>query len=215
VACAGHHLSRRIESASAKTRRRTPSRATTDDGGLPDTLHLNCSNPCGAVQGRSARARHSRWASRTTWSTAILSPDGPRLRILAIVKGEYADCCAADAISSGLRAAWYEKTASLHRIPADKIRRLGDGRTYDYVVACARADPAFKTATGPNCRKPARQGHQPHHPQVRGINASSTDNSGKPPATRREGVRREEIAKRPTAADRPEAPCKETVRERS
>jgi GMP synthase (glutamine-hydrolysing) len=117
---------------------------------------------------------------------------GPGLgvRILGAVNREYADLLRrADAIFiEELRAAgWYEKTAQAFAVflPVKSVGVMGDGRTYEYVVALRAVETLdFMTA------------HWAHLPydllsrvsnriinEVRGINRVVYDISSKPPAT--------------------------------
>jgi GMP synthase (glutamine-hydrolysing) len=117
---------------------------------------------------------------------------GPGLgvRILGEVKREYADLLRrADAIFiEELRASgWYEKTSQAFTgfLPVKSVGVMGDGRTYDYVVALRAVQTQdFMTA------------HWAELPytllgkvsnriinEVRGINRVVYDISGKPPAT--------------------------------
>ena len=123
---------------------------------------------------------------------------GPGLgvRILGEVKAEYADLLrrADDIFIQELRnfkdeqgVSWYDKTSQAFAVflPVKSVGVMGDGRTYDYVVALrAVITNDFMTA------------HWAHLPydllgtvsnriinEVRGINRVVYDVSGKPPAT--------------------------------
>jgi GMP synthase (glutamine-hydrolysing) len=112
------------------------------------------------------------------------------VRILGEVKAQYADLLReADAIFiEELRAAgWYDKTAQAFAVflPVKSVGVMGDGRTYEYVVALRAVQTTdFMTA------------HWAELPysllgkvsnriinEVRGINRVVYDISGKPPAT--------------------------------
>ncbi len=117
---------------------------------------------------------------------------GPGLgvRILGEVKQEYADLLRrADAIFiDELRAAdWYEKTSQAFAVflPVKSVGVMGDGRTYDYVVALRAVETQdFMTA---------RWAQLPYEllgrvanrivNEVRGINRVTYDITGKPPGT--------------------------------
>ena len=123
---------------------------------------------------------------------------GPGLgvRILGEVKKDFADLLRrADAIFiEELRntkdvdgASWYEKTAQAFAVflPVKSVGVMGDGRTYEYVVALRAVQTQdFMTA---------HWAHLPHEllgrvsnriiNEVRGINRVVYDISGKPPAT--------------------------------
>ncbi|MDP1717615.1 MAG: GMP synthase (glutamine-hydrolyzing), partial [Burkholderiales bacterium] len=117
---------------------------------------------------------------------------GPGLgvRILGEVKAEFTDLLRrADSIFiDELRAAgWYEKTAQAFAVflPVKSVGVMGDGRTYEYVVALRAVQTTdFMTA---------HWAELPHSllskvsnriiNEVRGINRVVYDISGKPPAT--------------------------------
>ena len=117
---------------------------------------------------------------------------GPGLgvRILGAVTREFADLLReADAIYiEELRAAgWYERTAQAFAVflPVKSVGVMGDGRTYEYVVALRAVETTdFMTA---------HWAHLPHDllsrvsnriiNEVRGINRVVYDISSKPPAT--------------------------------
>ncbi len=117
---------------------------------------------------------------------------GPGLgvRILGEVKQEFADLLRqADAIFiDELRAAgWYGKTSQAFVVflPVKSVGVMGDGRTYEYVVALRAVETSdFMTA---------RWAELPHEllgrvsnriiNEIRGINRVVYDISGKPPAT--------------------------------
>ena len=112
------------------------------------------------------------------------------MRILGEVKAEYADLLRrADAIFiDELRAAgWYDKTAQAFAVflPVKSVGVMGDGRTYEYVVALRAVQTTdFMTA---------QWAELPHAllakvsnriiNEVRGINRVVYDISSKPPAT--------------------------------
>ena len=112
------------------------------------------------------------------------------MRILGEVKAEYANLLRrADAIFiEELRAAgWYDKVAQAFAVflPVRSVGVMGDGRTYENVVALRSVQTTdFMTA---------HWSHLPHEllgkvsnriiNEVRGINRVVYDISGKPPAT--------------------------------
>ena len=92
-----------------------------------------------------------RWGCRARWSTATRSPARPRREILGEVTRPAADLLRrADAIFiEELRAAkdadgtsWYDLTAQAFAVflPVKSVGVMGDGRTYENVVALRRAD---------------------------------------------------------------------------
>ena len=117
---------------------------------------------------------------------------GPGLgvRILGEVKREYADLLRqADAIYiEELRnAGWYEKTAQAFAVflPVKSVGVMGDGRTYEYVVAL-RSVETLDFMTAHWSRLPhdllSRVANRIIN-EVRGINRVVYDISSKPPAT--------------------------------
>ena len=180
-----------IESASAKTKKAHTIKSHHNVGGLPDTLHLKLLEPLRELF--KDEVRELGIALGLPHDMVYRHPfPGPGLgvRILGEVKREYADLLRrADAIFiEELRASgWYEKTSQAFAVflPVKSVGVMGDGRTYDYVVALrAVVTSDFMTA------------HWAELPytllgkvsnriinEVRGINRVVYDISGKPPAT--------------------------------
>jgi GMP synthase (glutamine-hydrolysing) len=180
-----------IESASAKTKKAHTIKSHHNVGGLPDTLHLKLLEPLRELF--KDEVRELGVALGLPHDMVYRHPfPGPGLgvRILGEVKREFADLLRrADAIFiEELRiAGWYEKTSQAFAVflPVKSVGVMGDGRTYDYVVALrAVVTSDFMTA------------HWAELPysllgkvsnrvinEVRGINRVVYDISGKPPAT--------------------------------
>ncbi|MEW5966177.1 MAG: glutamine-hydrolyzing GMP synthase [Pseudomonadota bacterium] len=180
-----------IESASAKTKKAHTIKSHHNVGGLPDTLHLKLLEPLRELF--KDEVRELGIALGLPHDMVYRHPfPGPGLgvRILGEVKREYADLLRrADAIFiEELRASgWYEKTSQAFAVflPVKSVGVMGDGRTYDYVVALrAVVTSDFMTA------------HWAELPytllgkvsnriinEVRGLNRVVYDISGKPPAT--------------------------------
>ncbi len=180
-----------IESASAKTKKAHTIKSHHNVGGLPDTLHLKLLEPLRELF--KDEVRELGMALGLPHDMVYRHPfPGPGLgvRILGEVKREFADLLRrADAIFiEELRASgWYEKTSQAFTVflPVKSVGVMGDGRTYDYVVALrAVVTSDFMTA------------HWAELPytllgkvsnriinEVRGINRVVYDISGKPPAT--------------------------------
>ena len=180
-----------IESASAKTKKAHTIKSHHNVGGLPDTLHLKLLEPLRELF--KDEVRELGVALGLPHDMVYRHPfPGPGLgvRILGEVKREYADLLRlADAIFiDELRTSgWYEKTSQAFTVflPVKSVGVMGDGRTYDYVVALrAVVTSDFMTA------------HWAELPysllgkvsnriinEVRGINRVVYDISGKPPAT--------------------------------
>ena len=180
-----------IESASAKTKKAHTIKSHHNVGGLPDTLHLKLLEPLRELF--KDEVRELGVALGLPHDMVYRHPfPGPGLgvRILGEVKREYAELLRlADAIFiEELRASgWYEKTSQAFTVflPVKSVGVMGDGRTYDYVVALrAVVTSDFMTA------------HWAELPytllgkvsnriinEIRGINRVVYDISGKPPAT--------------------------------
>jgi GMP synthase (glutamine-hydrolysing) len=180
-----------IESAGAKTKKAHTIKSHHNVGGLPDTLKLKLLEPLRELF--KDEVRELGVALGLPHDMVYRHPfPGPGLgvRILGEVKREYADLLRrADAIFiEELRhAGWSEKTSQAFAVflPVKSVGVMGDGRTYDYVVALrAVVTSDFMTA------------HWAELPyellgkvsnriinEVRGINRVVYDISGKPPAT--------------------------------
>jgi GMP synthase (glutamine-hydrolysing) len=180
-----------IESASAKTKKAHTIKSHHNVGGLPDTLHLKLLEPLRELF--KDEVRELGIALGLPHDMVYRHPfPGPGLgvRILGEAKREYADLLRlADAIFiEELRTSgWYEKTSQAFAVflPVKSVGVMGDGRTYDYVVALrAVVTSDFMTA------------HWAELPytllgkvsnriinEIRGINRVVYDISGKPPAT--------------------------------
>jgi GMP synthase (glutamine-hydrolysing) len=180
-----------IESAGAKTKKAHAIKSHHNVGGLPETLHLKLLEPLRELF--KDEVRELGLALGLPHDMVFRHPfPGPGLgvRILGEVKREYADLLRrADAIFiEELRAAgWYDKTSQAFAVflPVKSVGVMGDGRTYDYVVALrAVVTSDFMTA---------HWAELPHSllsrvsnriiNEVRGINRVVYDISGKPPAT--------------------------------
>jgi GMP synthase (glutamine-hydrolysing) len=180
-----------IESAGAKTKKAHTIKSHHNVGGLPDTLHLKLLEPLRELF--KDEVRELGLALGLPRDRVFRHPfPGPGLgvRILGEVKAQYADLLReADAIFiEELRASgWYDKTAQAFAVflPVKSVGVMGDGRTYEYVVALRAVQTTdFMTA------------HWAELPydllgkvsnriinEVRGINRVVYDISGKPPAT--------------------------------
>ena len=180
-----------IESAGAKTNKAHTIKSHHNVGGLPDTLKLKLLEPLRELF--KDEVRELGIALGLPHDMVFRHPfPGPGLgvRILGEVKTEFADLLRrADAIFiDELRAAdWYEKTSQAFAVflPVKSVGVMGDGRTYEYVVALRAVQTQdFMTA---------HWAELPHSllgrvsnriiNEVRGINRVVYDISGKPPAT--------------------------------
>jgi len=167
-------------------------------GGLPETLHLKLLEPLRELF--KDEVRKLGVALGLPESMVYRHPfPGPGLgvRILGEVKKQYADLLRrADAIFieelrntpvEGTNQNWYQATSQAFAVflPVKSVGVMGDGRTYEYVVALRAVQTQdFMTA---------HWAHLPHEllgkvsnriiNEVRGINRVVYDISGKPPAT--------------------------------
>jgi GMP synthase (glutamine-hydrolysing) len=180
-----------IESAGAKTKKATTIKSHHNVGGLPETLHLKLLEPLRDLF--KDEVRNLGLALGLPREMIFRHPfPGPGLgvRILGEVKKEHAELLRrADAIfieelrSSG----WYDRTSQAFAVflPVRSVGVMGDGRTYEWVVALRAVQTTdFMTA---------HWAHLPHDllgkvsnriiNEVRGINRVVYDISGKPPAT--------------------------------
>jgi len=186
-----------IESAGSKTKKAHTIKSHHNVGGLPESLHLKLLEPLRELF--KDEVRELGVALGLAHDMVYRHPfPGPGLgvRILGEVKREYADLLRrADAIFiEELHAtkdekgkSWYEKTSQAFVVflPVKSVGVMGDGRTYEWVVALRAVQTHdFMTA------------HWAHLPydllgkvsnriinEVRGINRVVYDISGKPPAT--------------------------------
>ncbi|HZV61539.1 MAG TPA: glutamine-hydrolyzing GMP synthase [Methylophilaceae bacterium] len=180
-----------IESAGAKTKKAHTIKSHHNVGGLPDTLHLKLLEPLRELF--KDEVRELGVALGLPREMVYRHPfPGPGLgvRILGEVKKEYADLLRlADAIFiEELRnSGWYDKTSQAFAVflPVKSVGVMGDGRTYDYVVALrAVVTTDFMTAHWAELPYDllAKISNRIIN-EVRGINRVVYDISGKPPAT--------------------------------
>ena len=186
-----------IESAGAKTKKAVTIKSHHNVGGLPESLHLKLLEPLRELFKDEVRALGIELGLPREMVYRHPFP-GPGLgvRILGEVRREYADLLRrADAIfMDELRRAqapngqsWYDNVAQAFAVflPVRSVGVMGDGRTYDFVVALRAVQTTdFMTA------------HWAELPydllgrvsgriinEVRGINRVTYDISSKPPAT--------------------------------
>ncbi len=195
-----------IESAGAKSKKAHAIKSHHNVGGLPDTLHLKLLEPLRELFKDEVRE---------LGVALGLPPDmvyrhpfpGPGLavRILGEVKHEYAELLRrADAIfieelrntpsplageggGEGVNKSWYDLTSQAFVVflPVKSVGVMGDGRTYEWVVAL-RAVQTEDFMTAHWAELPysllAKVSNRIIN-EVRGINRVVYDISGKPPAT--------------------------------
>lgn len=180
-----------IESAGAKTKKAHTIKSHHNVGGLPETLHLKLLEPLRELFKDEVRALGLELGLPHDMVFRHPFP-GPGLgvRILGEVKAEYTELLRrADAIFiDELHAAgWYEKTAQAFAVflPVRSVGVMGDGRTYENVIALRAVQTQdFMTA---------HWAELPHAllskvanriiNEVHGINRVVYDISSKPPAT--------------------------------
>jgi GMP synthase (glutamine-hydrolysing) len=187
-----------IESGGAKTKKATTIKSHHNVGGLPETLGLKLLEPLRDLF--KDEVRELGVALGLPLDMVYRHPfPGPGLgvRILGEVKHEYAQLLRrADAIFiDELRAmvdpadgkSWYDKTSQAFAVflPVKSVGVMGDGRTYDYVVALRAVQTSdFMTADWaelPYALLKKVSGRIIN--EVRGINRVTYDVSSKPPAT--------------------------------
>jgi len=180
-----------IESAGAKTKKAHTIKSHHNVGGLPDTLHLKLLEPLRELF--KDEVRELGVALGLPREMVYRHPfPGPGLgvRILGEVKKEYADLLrlADNIFIEELRdSGWYDKTSQAFAVflPVKSVGVMGDGRTYDYVVALrAVVTTDFMTAHWAELPYDllAKISNRIIN-EVRGINRVVYDISGKPPAT--------------------------------
>lgn len=187
-----------IESGGAKTKKATTIKSHHNVGGLPETLGLKLLEPLRELF--KDEVRELGVALGLPHDMVYRHPfPGPGLgvRILGEVKKDYADLLRrADAIFiEELRAtrddasgkSWYDLTSQAFAVflPVKSVGVMGDGRTYDYVVALRAVQTSdFMTADWaelPYALLKRVSGRIIN--EVRGINRVTYDVSSKPPAT--------------------------------
>jgi GMP synthase (glutamine-hydrolysing) len=186
-----------IESAGAKTKKAVTIKSHHNVGGLPESLHLKLLEPLRELFKDEVRALGLELGLPREMVFRHPFP-GPGLgvRILGEVKPHYAELLQrADAIFieelRGTRDAdgmpWYDKVAQAFAVflPVRSVGVMGDGRTYDFVVAL-RAVQTTDFMTAHWAELPydllGRVSNRIIN-EVRGINRVVYDVSSKPPAT--------------------------------
>jgi GMP synthase (glutamine-hydrolysing) len=180
-----------IESAGAKTKKATTIKSHHNVGGLPETLHLKLLEPLRELF--KDEVRELGLALGLPREMVFRHPfPGPGLgvRILGEVKKEYADLLrrADDIFIHELRSTgWYDRTAQAFAVflPVKSVGVMGDGRTYEYVVALRAVQTTdFMTADwAPLPHELLARVSSRIINEVRGINRVAYDISSKPPAT--------------------------------
>ncbi|HXR58041.1 MAG TPA: glutamine-hydrolyzing GMP synthase [Burkholderiales bacterium] len=180
-----------IESAGAKTKKAVTIKSHHNVGGLPETLHLKLLEPLRELF--KDEVRELGLALGLPREQVYRHPfPGPGLgvRILGEVKKEYVELLqrADDVFIKELRSSgWYDKTAQAFTvfIPVKSVGVMGDGRTYEHVVALRAVETSdFMTAGwAPLPHELLAKVSSRIINEVRGINRVTYDISSKPPAT--------------------------------
>ncbi len=199
-----------IESAGEKTKKAATIKSHHNVGGLPETLSLKLLEPLrelfkdevrrlGVALGLPGEMVYRHPFPGPGLGVRILGEihpeyvpllqraDGIFIRALRETKATQADALAGLCEASDVGKAWYELTSQAFAVflPVKSVGVMGDGRTYEWVVALrAVVTSDFMTA---------HWAHLPHQllstvsntiiNEVRGINRVVYDISGKPPAT--------------------------------
>lgn len=180
-----------IESAGSQTKKAHTIKSHHNVGGLPDTLHLKLLEPLRELF--KDEVRELGLVLGLPHDMVFRHPfPGPGLgvRILGEVKHEYAELLRqADAIFiEELKASgWYERTSQAFAVflPIKSVGVMGDGRSYEYVIAL-RAIQTQDFMTAHWAELPYALLSKVSNRiinEVRGINRVVYDISGKPPAT--------------------------------
>jgi GMP synthase (glutamine-hydrolysing) len=180
-----------IESAGAKTKKAQTIKSHHNVGGLPETLHLKLLEPLRELF--KDEVRELGLALGLPREMVFRHPfPGPGLgvRILGAIEKPYVELLQrADAIFiDELRASgWYDKTAQAFAVflPVRAVGVMGDGRTYEHVVALRAVQTTdFMTADwAPLPHELLARISNRIINEVRGINRVTYDISSKPPAT--------------------------------
>ncbi len=180
-----------IESAGAKTRKAVTIKSHHNVGGLPESLHLKLLEPLRELF--KDEVRELGLALGLPREIVFRHPfPGPGLgvRVLGEVKRDYVSLLqrADDIFIDELRrAGWYDKTAQAFTVflPVKSVGVMGDGRTYEYVVALRAVETTdFMTAGwAPLPHALLAKVSSRIINEVRGINRVTYDISSKPPAT--------------------------------
>jgi GMP synthase (glutamine-hydrolysing) len=180
-----------IESAGAKTKKAVTIKSHHNVGGLPESLHLKLLEPLRELF--KDEVRELGLALGLPRDMVFRHPfPGPGLgvRVLGEVKQDYVQLLQrADAIFiEELRnSGWYDKTAQAFAVflPVKSVGVMGDGRTYEYVVALRAVETSdFMTAGwAPLPHDLLAKVSSRIINEVRGINRVTYDISSKPPAT--------------------------------
>jgi GMP synthase (glutamine-hydrolysing) len=180
-----------IESAGAKTRKAVTIKSHHNVGGLPKSLHLKLLEPLRELF--KDEVRELGLALGLPREMVYRHPfPGPGLgvRVLGSIRKEFVQLLQrADAIfiEELRKSGWYDKTSQAFAVflPVKSVGVMGDGRTYEYVVALRAVETSdFMTAGwAPLPHELLARVSSRIINEVRGINRVTYDISSKPPAT--------------------------------
>jgi GMP synthase (glutamine-hydrolysing) len=180
-----------IESAGASTKKAMTIKSHHNVGGLPETLHLKLLEPLRELF--KDEVRELGLALGLPREMVFRHPfPGPGLgvRILGSIEKTYVELLQrADAIfiQELKNSGWYDKTAQAFAVflPVRSVGVMGDGRTYEHVVALRAVQTSdFMTADwAPLPHELLARVSNRIINEVRGINRVTYDISSKPPAT--------------------------------
>lgn len=180
-----------IESAGAKTGKAHNIKSHHNVGGLPDYMKLQLLEPLRELFKDEVRAIGEELGlpHAMVWRHPFPGP-GLGVRILGEVKKEYADVLRlADAIyiEELYRTGHYDKISQAFAVflPVKSVGVMGDGRTYEYVVALRAVETKDFMTAGWYPLPYADMAHISNRiiNEVKGINRVVYDISSKPPAT--------------------------------
>lgn len=180
-----------IESAGAKTGKAHNIKSHHNVGGLPDYMKLQLLEPLRELFKDEVRAIGEELGlpHQMVWRHPFPGP-GLGVRILGEVKKEYADILRlADNIymEELYRTGHYEKISQAFAVflPVKSVGVMGDGRTYEYVVALRAVETKDFMTAGWYPMPYADLAHISNRiiNEVKGINRVTYDISSKPPAT--------------------------------
>ncbi|MDR4513868.1 glutamine-hydrolyzing GMP synthase [Nitrosomonas sp.] len=180
-----------IESAGGKTKKANTIKSHHNVGGLPETLHLKLLEPLRELFKDEVRELGlALGLPRDMVNRHPFPGPGLGVRILGEVKYEYAELLRhADQIfiEELQHSGWYQKTSQAFAVflPVKSVGVMGDGRTYEYVIALRAVQTQdFMTANWAELPY-SLLGKVSNRiiNEIRGINRVVYDISGKPPAT--------------------------------
>jgi GMP synthase (glutamine-hydrolysing) len=180
-----------IESAGAKTKKAMTIKSHHNVGGLPASLHLKLLEPLRELFKDEVRELGVVLGlpKEMVYRHPFPGP-GLGVRILGAIEKPYVELLqrADDIFIQELRASgWYDKTAQAFAVflPVKSVGVMGDGRTYEYVVALRAVQTSdFMTADwAPLPHELLARISSRIINEVRGINRVTYDISSKPPAT--------------------------------